>query len=525
RCRAPPDQLATEGPPRFREHTEVLVETFEADDLWDAFGIVGDVIPYTNYFPRADIHELLTPDLLHQLIKGTFKDHLVQWVEDYVYSVPDRTAREAKAIMDDIDRRIAAAPPFPGLRRFHEGRNFKQWTGNDSKALMKIYLAAIVGHVPDDVVRCFSAFLDFCYLARRSAHDTTSLDAMDNALHHFHRYRVVFEAVGVRPNGFSLPRQHALVHYVRNIKLFGSPNGLCSSITESRHITAVKRPWRRSSRNQPLGEMIRTNTRLSKIAAARVEFGRRGMLKNDVLSHALQATGLDWEDGVNDAEQDSEEAYSRTVHRLGLELGHPILPQLIRRFLYDQLYPNDPVPGAEVPLDECPLFDGHISVYHSATATFYAPSELAGPGGMHREMIRANPAWRKAYPRFDTVLIQNGGEDDVMNGMIIGRVIRFLSFVHQETRYPCVLVEWFLPVGDGPDPLTGMWVVEPEVIDGVPTIGIVHTDCIFRACHLMPRFGGDTQLPYDFHFSYTLDAFQSFYLNKYIDYHSHECAP
>lgn len=33
---------------------------------------------------------------------------------------------------------IASAPPFPGLRRFPEGRNFVQWTGNDSRALMKV---------------------------------------------------------------------------------------------------------------------------------------------------------------------------------------------------------------------------------------------------------------------------------------------------------------------------------------------------------------------------------------------------
>ena len=29
--------------------------------------------------------------------------------------------------------RIAAAPPFSGLRRFPQGRGFKQWTGDDSK--------------------------------------------------------------------------------------------------------------------------------------------------------------------------------------------------------------------------------------------------------------------------------------------------------------------------------------------------------------------------------------------------------
>jgi hypothetical protein len=34
--------------------------------------------------------------------------------------------------------RIAAAAPFAGIRRFHEGRGFKQWTGDDSKALMKV---------------------------------------------------------------------------------------------------------------------------------------------------------------------------------------------------------------------------------------------------------------------------------------------------------------------------------------------------------------------------------------------------
>jgi hypothetical protein len=34
--------------------------------------------------------------------------------------------------------RIAAAPLFPNLRRFPHGRRFKQWTGDDSKALMKV---------------------------------------------------------------------------------------------------------------------------------------------------------------------------------------------------------------------------------------------------------------------------------------------------------------------------------------------------------------------------------------------------
>jgi hypothetical protein len=39
---------------------------------------------------------------------------------------------------------IAAVPPFPGLRRFPHGRRFKQWTGDDSKALMKVWFQCTV---------------------------------------------------------------------------------------------------------------------------------------------------------------------------------------------------------------------------------------------------------------------------------------------------------------------------------------------------------------------------------------------
>ena len=58
--------------------------------------------PFTHGFPRTDIHELLSPDLLHQLIKGTFKDHYVTWVNEYLLLVHGET--QALGIMQDIDR-------------------------------------------------------------------------------------------------------------------------------------------------------------------------------------------------------------------------------------------------------------------------------------------------------------------------------------------------------------------------------------------------------------------------------------
>lgn len=178
-----------------------------------------------------------------------------------------------------MDFSIALFPSFPGLRRFPQGRGFKQWTGDNSKALMKVYVPAIVGYVPDNMVRCLSAFLDICYITRRQEIDMDALDALDRSLNEFWDMREIFRIPGIRPTGFSLPRQHALRHYRQMIEDFGAPGGLCSSITESRHITAVRRPWRRSNRYHALGQMLLTNQRLDKLAAMRVDFTSRGMIR------------------------------------------------------------------------------------------------------------------------------------------------------------------------------------------------------------------------------------------------------
>jgi hypothetical protein len=54
-------------------------------------------------FPGPSIHEIIAPDLLHQIIKGTFKDHLVTWVEEYLTMVHGK--KKGKEVMGEIDRR------------------------------------------------------------------------------------------------------------------------------------------------------------------------------------------------------------------------------------------------------------------------------------------------------------------------------------------------------------------------------------------------------------------------------------
>ena len=141
-------------------------------------------------------------------------------------------------------------------------------------------------------MRAFRAFLEFCYIARRNVISEQTLTELRDALERFHRYRDIFEVLGIRPDGFALPWQHSMTHYFSLIWAFGAPNGLCSSITESMHIRAIKKPWRRSNCYKPLGQMLLTNQRLDKLAAARMDFTERGMLNGTCLSTALDAIGM-----------------------------------------------------------------------------------------------------------------------------------------------------------------------------------------------------------------------------------------
>jgi hypothetical protein len=127
------------------------------------------------------------------------------------------------------------------------------------------------------MVKAIGSFIEFCYCVRRSVVDEETLLEIDTALADFHRDRSIFLETGVRED-FGLPRQHSLNHYRHNIQLFGALNGLCSSITESKHIKAVKQPWRRSSRWKALGQMLVINQRNDKLAALRTHLTTRGML-------------------------------------------------------------------------------------------------------------------------------------------------------------------------------------------------------------------------------------------------------
>ncbi|KAI0282250.1 hypothetical protein BC826DRAFT_1093972 [Russula brevipes] len=485
KCTALPGELDVPSGRRTPAHTDMLCQILDAKSLWREYGIDGALVPFTSDYPRGDIYEMISPDLLHQLIKGTFKDHLVTWICRYI--ILTFGERQGNIILDDIDRRIAAVPPFPGLRRFPHGRRFKQWTGDDSKALMKVYIPAIVGYVPEEIVKCLSALLDASYIARRQDIDCDALDALDVALDKFRTLREIFRSSGVRPKGFSVPRQHALFHYRRLIEDFGAPGGLCSSITESRHITAVKKPWRRSNKFEAL--------RLDKLAAMRSDFVARGMLP---ASHTA-GRNVSCLPEARESAECADRRYPRYIDDIAKVIDEPDLHYATQEFLADHLKAS----SEDICLSATPI------------------SRRERIHGMRRERIRSTPSWRNGQARRDCAFVVDDQEKAGMSGLRVVRVLLFFEVEYDRESYPCAFVEWFENVGC--DSATGLWIVRPDCTDGSRDKSVLHLDTFLRAAHLIPVYG-DQEIPLDFHFSYTLDSFQAYYVNKYIDHHAFEIA-
>ena len=207
------------------------------------------------------------------------------------------------------------------------------------------------------------------------------------------------------------------------------------------------------------------------------------------------------------------------------KLELPEFPQLIRRFLYDQIYPQARVSSFHVSIDACPAFSGKFSVFHCASATFRAPSDPSGPRSMRREYIRATSSWRNGCARNDCVFLNAQPELLGMRGLSVACVFLFFSFFYGSTRYLCALVQWFSTTGDKPDEETGLWVVEPDITqDGRPQLAIIHVESIFRAAHLIPAYRTSEFVRRTLTMHDTLDEFKVFYANKFVDHHAFEIA-
>ncbi|TFY58888.1 hypothetical protein EVJ58_g6136 [Rhodofomes roseus] len=256
-CQVPPDRRGDHDTHPARHKGESLSLIREQDNptngVFDAasesrfkdLGLRPVYPPFWADLPHSNVFEWFTPDLLHQLHKGVFKDHVVKWCTSIVGE-------------DELDARFRAMSNITGLRHFAHGiSTVSQWTGHEHKEMEKVFLGLLIGRADAQVIRAVRAVLDFINLAALHSHTTETLTLLRQSLDDFHTYKHIFIELGARTQShFNIPKLHAIEHYALMILKFGSADGFNTESPERLHIDYAKDAYRASNHKDYTAQMV-----------------------------------------------------------------------------------------------------------------------------------------------------------------------------------------------------------------------------------------------------------------------------
>ena len=102
-------------------------------------------------------------------------------------------------------------------------------------------------------------------------------------------------------------------------------------------------------------------------------------------------------------ERTVERGYPKSLRELGEFIGCLDLVALTEQFVHGQTHRQSDLAGDEETLEVPARLppDQRVNVYHSASATFFSPSDPSCTGGMRKEYIRSCPNWRGEGERRD----------------------------------------------------------------------------------------------------------------------------
>ncbi|KAG9073879.1 hypothetical protein FS749_014599 [Ceratobasidium sp. UAMH 11750] len=522
RCTVPQDERGElpnqPPPPRIPDHTAVALEAQSlghTSSLFHDQGLKPFGKPFWADLPHTNIFSCLTPDILHQLHKGVFKDHLMNWCLQLI--------ERADGNLDNVDYRYMAMPEHSNLRHFSSGvSKLKQTTAHEHREMQKVFMAVMAGLVPNDVLPVILAVIDFIHFARLPVHTTATLDLLDDALDRFHEHKHVFIKYNVRTD-FNINKVHAMCHYTEAIRALGAADAYNTETPERLHIEFAKRAYKATNRRNFFQQMTvyldrreRVNKFDAYLRSIHPEYAARDLdLEKDLVD---DPNAMGW-----------KIAKKSPIPRVPVSM----LPQMyqVQWFSWCVSEFLEQFHHKVVEIDER---NDRLEVFPKATQVIddAFSSDLV-------DRVHASPArpGGSTKSRFDTALIRRGAASEASQLSVpsygiaphyIGR-IRLIFKLPPRYRIDdtLVLIQRFrITSYTQPNKKMGMYKVARERYTEADGRGyreaIVPLSHVRRSCHLVPEFGTatatpiiDSRTPFD-----ALEAYENFYLNSYLDLHS-----
>ncbi|KAJ7801016.1 hypothetical protein B0H14DRAFT_3092502 [Mycena olivaceomarginata] len=481
----------------FRDLRETLFfmkrqQVGEKDTVFEETGVRTVYPPFWADLPHSDIFQSFTPDLLHQLHKGVFKDLLVKWCTEIIGQL-------------EIDTRFKAMLAHPGVRHFKNGiSTVSQWTGMEHKEMEKVFLGLIAAGAHPEMVKAVRGLIDFVYFASLQSHTSATLMGL----------------------------QTALDLTMLMIRLFGSADGFNTESPERLHIDYAKNAYRASNRKDYVNQMTLWLTRQESVArfSHYLEWGHRPSLSPATTEPVASASA-----------SSNEEADSLIItHSYSIAKAPPPATRAVAAnhiMSPDRHNASRFLPALTHFLRQAGsnCIPRHFDMFGTWKRIRFKLPTIPAVGSRHSSNIvratapiPASPSNRKAAePAFlrtniSWVTCASGGEmgPTLLLGLRVAQVktiFKLPAHYPYKTTSPLAYIEWFTPLRT-PDSVDGYYHISRSTRQQQPSAEIITADRIVRNAMLIPQKWGHDK---------------TFLLNSHSDAHAfclyklgyHNCLP
>ncbi|KAM6489030.1 hypothetical protein JOM56_015520 [Amanita muscaria] len=436
--------------------------------------------PFWEPLPYIDIFQAITPDILHQLHQA--------WLLQ-AYGAPE------------IDARVRRLIPNNHIHIFPNGisRLFRV-TGKEHNFISRIILGVVSDiRLP---VRAVRALLDFIFLSQLPAISMQDLKYMESSLKSFHENKAIFVDLGICDN-FTIPKLHALEHYITSIQLFGSTDNYNTQHTERLHIDYTKEAYRATNTRDEYPQMTAWLERQEKIERHEkyIQWQNRAPSLDDTLPLPPQIMPHSLTDRLHIKMTQKPTIQVVSLHDLVSKYGASFFCDAFARFVVLWRHPQTTRSRLEREAIDVHIPFRTISVYHRIR---FESAHSQGEGFVDAILIRPQYKNMKGHlvpGRFDTALVYCGPE--TQNGihgacMIQIRVVftigsEALKHLYGSCEHPpkhLAYVEWFTPFRPSPEADSLLYKIERSCQGNSRLASIIPVSHIAQSIHLSPLPSG-----------------------------------